>query len=346
MKKILFAAAVVLAGSLSCQAQVTTDPVGFVSVTVPAASDAAVGVPLGLASEFQGVIQSISGNTITMAGTPGWTASQFLYVAPVGSAASTQPKTYYIRIDSGVREGLIATITANDASSVTITVPNGDDLTGVLTNAANGTGDSISIAPYWTLATLITGVPAGTKVLLYPTNTTTTIPGYPANQSGINIAGTAYTYTGTNWKNGSFTGDDTILPAYQGFTVRNNSAAAITISITGSVPMSTSRMVLRTLSSNTSQDQRIFFNSPVPELLSSTNLGLTPGDSVLTIDNTATGQNKAGNKITWTGTQWRQGNNDVTSTYMLQPGTSYILRKISTATPGNSISTHLQSYLQ
>ena len=110
--------------------------------------------------------------------------------------------------------------------------------------------------------------------------------------------------------------------------------------------MATSRMVVRTLSPNTSQDQRIFFNSPVPELLANVGLNLSPFDAVYVIDNSATGQNKAGTKITWTGSQWKIGSTDVTATYQLQPGTSYILRKIQTATPGTSVSSHLQSYLQ
>jgi len=82
-------------------------------VTVPAASDAALGAPLSRASKFQGVIESISGNTITVAGTPGWTANQFVY------ASGTQPKTDFARIDSGVaKEGLIATIASNSTGKV------------------------------------------------------------------------------------------------------------------------------------------------------------------------------------------------------------------------------------
>ena len=332
MNKIILAAAVSLVGSLYSQAQtVTTDPVGFVSVTVPAASDAALGAPLARASEYQGVIQSISGSQITVAGTPGWVASQFLYVS------GSQPKTYYARIDSGVREGLIGTITANDATSVTITIPTGDDLTGVLTSALNTTGDSISIAPYWTLATLISGIPAGTQVLTYPTNT-----------SGINLAASAtYVYTGTNWQQGITLANDVILPPSQGFTLRNNSASVTTVSITGSVPMATSRLVVRTLAASTRQDQRIFFNSPVPEFIGNTGLGTAPGDQLLIIDNSTTGKNKANSvTLTWSGTKWLNGVTDVTATYQLLPGTSYILRKAQSASPATSVASHLQSYLQ
>jgi uncharacterized protein (TIGR02597 family) len=335
-KTILAAAAVSLLGSLYSQAQsVVTDPVGFVSVSIPAASDASLGTPLGRANEFQGVIQSISATTgtavVTVAGTPGWTASQFVY------ASGTQAKTYYARIDSGVREGLIATITANDANSITLTVPTGDDLVGVLTNAANGTGDSVSIAPYWTLGTLITGVPAGTQILIYPTNV-----------GGINLsASTIYFSNGTSWFQGATNSDDTILPPLQGFTLRNNSAGTVTVSITGSVPMATNRLVVRTLVASKQQDQRIFFNSPVPEYVGNSGLGTTAGDQLLVFDNSATGKNKSANVIlVWTGTKWLNSGVDVSSTFQLQPGTSYVLRKAPSASPGTTVTSHLQSYLQ
>ena len=335
MKKTIIAAVVALAGSLSSQAQVTTDPVGFVSVSVLANSDAAIGVPLARASEFQGVIQSISTNVITVAGTPGWTTSQFLYVQ------NSQPKTYYARIDSGVREGLIGMITANDASSITITVPTGDDLTGVLTNAVNTTGDSISIAPYWTLATLISGMPNGTNVFTYPTGT-----------AGVNLATAAtYTYNTSigSWFHGGTVADDVILPPMQGITVRNNTASPISISITGSVPMATHRLVVRTLAASSPQDQRIFFNSPVPEYVGNTGLGVTGGDKLLIIDNTVAGKNKSNSvTLTWNATfgHWFNGGTDVNSTYQLQPGASFILRKASVASPTNYVTAQLQSYLQ
>ncbi len=331
MKKTILAAALALVGSLSCQAQVTTDPVGFVSITVLAKSDASLGVPLARPNEFQGVVQSISGNVITLAGTPGWTASQFVYVA------GTQPKTYFARIDSGANEGLIATITANDTSSVTVTVPTGDSLSGILTNAANGTGDTISIAPYWTLGTLIPGAAAGTQVLLYSTT-----------QAGINLSASAiYFSNGTDWYQNATLSDDVILVASQGFTLRNNTVNPITFSITGSVPMATNRLVVGTLAASKQQDQRIFFNSPVPEYVGNTGLGTSPGDQLLIFNNSLSGENQSANVIlVWTGSKWNNGGTDVTNTYQLQPGSSYVLRKAPSASPSTVVTSHLQSYLQ
>lgn len=336
MKKTILAATLSLVGSLYSQAQsVVTDPVGFVSVTVPAQSDAALGAPLGRANEYQGVIQSISGNVITVAGTPGWLASQFVYVA------GTQPKNYYARIDSGIREGLIGAITANDTTSITITVPTGDDLVGVLTNAVNTPGDTISIAPYWTLGTLITGIPTGTKIFTYS-----------ESSKGINIApANTYSYNATvgGWFKGTTPADDVVLPPMKGFTIRNSSASAIVVSITGSVPMATSRLVVRTLEDNSKQDQRIFFNSPVPEFVGNTGLGKTQGDQLLIIDNSTTGFNKANkDTLTYNATlsKWFKGSTDVDQTYQLQPGASYILRKASVLVHQDYITSHLQSYLQ
>ena len=338
MKKSLLTAAAILAASLSSQAQsVVTDPVGFVSVTVPAASDAALGAPLGRANEYQGVIQSVSGTTgsvqVTVAGTPGWLASQFLYVS------GSQPKNYYARIDTGLREGLIGQITANDTTSVTITVPTGDDLVGVKTNAVDGTGDSISIAPYWTLGTLVpaSGVAAGTQILTYPTAT-----------AGINLsAQTIYFSTGTAWSTAGTASDDVIIPPMVGFTLRNNSASPVTISITGSVPMATNRSVVRTLLASKQQDQRIFFNSPVPEYIGNSGLGSTAGDQLLVFDNSASGKNKSASVIlVWTGANWSNAGTNVSNLFQLQPGTSYVLRKAPAATPGTTVTAHLQSYLQ
>jgi uncharacterized protein (TIGR02597 family) len=313
----------------------TTDPVGFVSVTVPAASDASLGAPLGRASEFQGVIQSIAGNTITMAGTPNFAANAFVY------SAGVQAKTYFLRIDSDTKEGLILPITANGTASVDVTVPAGEDLTGVLTNAANVTGSSVSIAPYWTPSTLITGVLTGTQLLRYPTNV-----------AGTNLSSAStYVFNGTNWLQGVTNVNDVVFGPYEGFVLRNNSTTTPqTISITGSVPMTGTRNRLYTLAASTSQDLRIFYNSPIPEFIGSVfnPTALATGDRLLAFDNAAAGKNKAAAAtLIWNGTAWLQGVTNVSATYQLQPGSSYVFRKAQTgASAASVVWTDLQSYLQ
>ncbi len=334
---IFATAAIALSIPAGLLAQVYTPPVGYVTLTVPANSDAAIGAPLERAAEFQGVVQVISGNVITVAGQPGWTTNQFVYQAGV------QSKTYYLRIDSDSKEGLTLPITANDSSSVTVTVPAGEDLTGILTNAVegNGNGSTISIAPYWTPASLVSGVLPGTQLLRYPTNT----PGTNLSPSSI------YVFSGTNWLQATTVVNDVTFRIGEGIVLRNNSTtAAQSISITGAVPMTAHRTRLFTLAPNTAQDQRIFFNSPVPEAIGNVFPGssLAPGDRLFAFDNGSTGKNKSpAVNLVWTGSAWLQGTTNVTTTYMLQPGNSYLFRKNQTgASPASLVWSRLQSYLQ
>lgn len=315
---------------------VETDPVGFVSLTVPAASDASLGAPLNRPNEFQGVIQSISGNTITVAGTPNWLSSQFVY------ASGTQSKTYYLQIDSGAKEGLRLPIAANDASSVTVTIPTGEDLNGISTNqtpiAPFTAGEVVTIAPYWTLSTVISGAFSGAQFLAMPENT-----------PGTNLANITYTFNGTNWLRGSTISNDVCLVDYQGLILRNNNASqAMTVSVTGGVPMAGFRLRLRTLAASTRQDYRFFYNSPVPDTIGNviSPSSVSPGDQLLFSDNNAVGKNKTSTTLTWNGTNWLQGSTAVTTTFNLQPGWSYVFRKNQTANPSSVVLSKVQGYLQ
>jgi uncharacterized protein (TIGR02597 family) len=326
--------ATIYAMALSSAMAATTAPVGFVSVTVPANSDVALGAPLGRASEFQGVIQTISGSTVAFSGTPNFASNGFVY------AAGVQRKTYFLRIDTGTKEGLILPIIANGSGSVDVAVPAGEDLTGINTAASNGTGDQVSIAPYWTPGTLITGVLPGTQLLRYSSNT-----------PGTNLAPTlAYAFNGTNWRYNGNNIDDEVIQPFEGITLRNNSTTlAQTISITGAVPMTGFRIRLYTLASATAQDQRIFYNSPIPEAIGSvfSGPGLVAGDRLLAFDNSASGKNKAPiEQVVWNGTQWRKDGTNVSASYFLQPGVSYIYRKNQTVSPTAVLVSDLQSYLQ
>lgn len=335
MKKLhlLTLGVLVALSTVQGQTTVSTDPVGFVSVSVPTQSDVALGAPLHRPSEFQGVVQSISGNVLVVAGAPGWSANQFVYVQNV------QPKTYYVRIDSGAKEGMVAQITQNDSTSVTVTAPAGEDLTGILTNAADGTGDFISIAPYWTLSSLVAGAVAGTQVLVLPSNV-----------AGINLSPTTYTFNGTNWLRGATVSNDDVIAPYQGVTVRNNSTTTVlSLTMTGSVPMSAHRLRLATLAANTRQDTRIFYNSPIPEVIGSVfnSSALMAGDQFLYTDNSASGKNKPSTTLVWNGTNWLQGATVVTGTFTLQPGQSYVFRKNQTgATPSGLVWSDIPPYLQ
>ena len=68
-------------GAYSQTATATTDPVGYTTSSLLANSDTLVSIPFTRPAAFTGAIASITGNTITLAGTPGFTASQYKYVA-------------------------------------------------------------------------------------------------------------------------------------------------------------------------------------------------------------------------------------------------------------------------
>src|SRR3954469_11415832 len=90
---------------------VTTDPVGFTTNSLLAASDTFVGMPFTRVPEFVGALASTTATTITVSGTP-WTTSQFKYVA------GSQSKHYYVLIGaSATKEGHKYAISDNTTST-------------------------------------------------------------------------------------------------------------------------------------------------------------------------------------------------------------------------------------
>ena len=334
--KSLFGASVLVAvafGSTAHSQTVTTDPVGFVSVTVPANSDAILAVPLNRAAEFKGVISSISGSVITVTGTPGWAVNQFVY------NGTTITKTYAVQFASGVKEGMISKVTANTANTITVTLSAGDDFSGVVTGAS---GDQVDVMPYWTPSSLFTAAPPSATELF----------GFDTSGLGVNRgAGELYGYSGTSWED-EVTGDpasDAPLQFGSSYIVRNNSASALSLSMVGAVPMSTMRLRISTLANNRDQDVQLGYMSPVPESVISLGLPAVAGDSIIGFDNAANGKNKGAATIwAYDGTQWVDDitGDPLTSTVKLQPGQGYIYRKLKTATPQAVVWSHTPSYLQ
>lgn len=334
----------------------TTDPVGFVSTTVPANSDAVLAVPLNRASVFKGMIQTISGSTVTVAGTPAWTTAPQQFV----QALPTQINTYAIQLASGAKEGLIAKIVSNTANSVTLQLNAGDDLTGVIAEDADGivgNGDQIDIMPYWTPSTVAKGVPVATQIL-----------GFESPATGINLGNSEqFVCNGSDtWENELNFDDATHSPLKFGTMIilRNNAASPLSLSFVGSVPMSTHRIRLETKAGNTAQDNAFGFMSPVPESLSSVGnpsvpvpqqtanllqLPVSVGDQILGFDNSLPGFNKGtAVQYTWTGTAWEDDLtlSEIDYTTKLQPGFGYIFRKAATTSATSLVWARLPSYLQ
>jgi uncharacterized protein (TIGR02597 family) len=330
-------------GTLSAQTVVTTDPVGFVTVNVKANSDATIAVPLNRTAEFKGTISAIAGSVITVTGTPSWTVGQFVQALPA------QPKTYAVRIASGAKEGLIGTITANTANSLTVALGAGDDLSGITSGAS---GDQVDILPYWTPETLFSVLPpVGLE-----------ISGFESPNSGVNVASSeSFVHIGGNvWEDGINGGEiaHARLLFGAGLILRNPTAADYSATFVGAVPMTTGRYRFNTLAGNAAQDQYFGYMCPVPEplaTLSSANaLGfpVAVGDTIQGFDNAESGINKGASQIfVWTGTAWEDGINggDIAPNdpnASLLPGRGYIFQKAATTTPSTVVWVRTAGYLQ
>ena len=328
-----------LSPKIHAAVEVATDPVGFVSISVPADSDAVLAVPLYRTPVFRGVIQSISGNVVTVSASANWVADQFKQVTP------TQNDTFAALIATGDaenngKEGMIGKITANGTNTLTVQLDQDDTFAGVKTETSNpGAGDQIDVMAYWTPASLLgTSLPNGVQLLLFPTN-----------QAGINIRSqTTLTMTAGAWTNGAENANNLQLFFGQGFVLRNATASPQVVSMVGSVPMATHRYVLRKNSSTgTAQDIRIGYTSPVPEIIGNLKVGFTPGDQLLVFDNAAAGKNKSSVKtLVYSGSFWYDGAVNVTTSFKLQPGQGYIFRRAPSASAGATVWATMQSYLR
>src|SRR5450432_4755133 len=145
--------------SLGLAQSVATDPVGFTTISCLASSDTYLGVPFTRPPEFTGNIASASGSVLTISGSPGWTTN-------VWTIGVTPHKTYFALIGpnatSSPNEGRIYKITANDATTLTVTVPAGDTLANIQAST------QVLIIPYWTLATVFPSSDAGVSFIVSP----------------------------------------------------------------------------------------------------------------------------------------------------------------------------------
>jgi uncharacterized protein (TIGR02597 family) len=319
-------------GNLCAQTVVTTDPVGFVSVTVKANSDALVSVPLARASEFKGTVSTIVGGLITVSGTPGWTANQFVQNLP------TQPKSYVVQLASGTKEGQYLTVTASGTNTLTVQALSGENLTGIAAS------DQLDLMPSWTLNSMLASPPDGLEVYYYLSGVGQPATGIYKTPSRLFV----YDLASTTWLDQLTEEEVGNVPLQFGtaFQVRNNQGLDYTASFVGSVPMSQVRATLATYAANTDQDIRIGYNSPVPELLSSVGFPAAEGDQLLAFNNAAVGKNKAPAILVYDGVAWLDAATEIAvPNYQLQPGYGYIYRKVGGAAATSTAWVDLQSYL-
>jgi uncharacterized protein (TIGR02597 family) len=313
-------------------------------------SDTCVSIPFTRPPEFIGAIQSISGSTITVSGTPGWVGNQFVY------AGGTQSKHYYVLLgasgSANPKEGHTYAVTANGSNTLTIDTTH-DDLSGIPASSR------LVLIPYWTLATVFP--PADANVSFTPTSSTTSyqtliripdntasgtdLPYSPVYLFSSNIDGTS---NNSGWRrvgdNTTDHGDDTLLSDSY-FVVRNsNGAPTLPLSTLGAVLMRKWTVPLMT-SVNQAQDNPVSIIRPLNVALNGTGLGPVDGsfvanDQLLFFDNSQVAFDKAPSAVYYYDTSvgnsggWRLSGGGVTDhgTDVIRPGTGFMVRKA--ATPG------------
>ncbi len=332
---------------------VPSDPAGLCSIDCLSNSDTFTGIPFTRTPEFDGTIDSVTGNTITLEGSPGFAMNQFV------PEAGTQPKTYYVHIGANAptnpKEGQIYTVTANDAGSITVD-PRGDDLSEITP------GTRISIIPYWTLATLFPPADANATFTPSPSafslKTQVLVPDDEA--VGINLAPKAIYYflsSGGNvgWRKlgdpiTADHGHEIIHPGSY-LVIRNgNGAPQRSVVLAGSVAIPKTTLPLFT-SAGSPQDNAVSLPQPMDATLDT--LGLSPAagnfvastngfslqDQVLVFDRSATGINRAPSAMYFylssgANVGWRKVGDALTTDHgsdVIPAGSAIIIRKAKTA---------------
>jgi uncharacterized protein (TIGR02597 family) len=330
------------------QAQtISTDPVGFIQVTAKGNSDTYLSVPLHRDAIFQGQLASVNGSVLTVSGAA-FTSGQFT-------------GTHYALIASGAKEGMWYAITDTGTSTITID-PAGDTL-----GTAIAAGTRIKIIPFWTLDSLF---PDGTGIKPSPTllpQSSILIPDHSRAGINLSVAQSYFYYSGTQfggegWRrfgNAPTEKFDSLALVPDSYViVRHRSAGDTTITVPGSVQMTSLATVIGTLAANRAQDNAIAFNVAVPTSLSGSGLYQSgaftgsstidvPADQLLVFDNTTAQINKSPSAVYYYftgsgngGPGWRLKGDLTTiqdSALVFQPASGYILRKAASANPGTSV---------
>lgn len=322
---------------------VETEPVGFVSISLPVGSDTIVAAPLTRAPVHQGVAAGNSGLQISVAD---------------GGLGDFHTTPHYLQPVTGSQAGLIFDVQTNTPDSITV-FDNGVAPSG-FTN-----GVQFKVVPYWTLGTLFP--PKDQGVSFTPSLNATGIGRrtqilFPdVAGSGINRAPTRtyYFLTNSGWRNpatGTNSADNTPILPDSYFIVRNptNATAGLKLTVEGTVhtgPMAVQLDRLATGKNDNYVSLGRATDIPLNELglissgafkPSSSTLPTGRGDELLVFGPEQTGFNKAPIALYYylsngTTQAWRSsstGTNDVGG-HILPAGGGYIIRKAAAA-PGGS----------
>ena len=251
---------------------VTTDPVGYVTISCLGGSDTVTSVPLAQTTAITSAVASVD------------SASSQITIDQSDLGVDAYQDSHYVRFGAGsALEGAKMTITSNTADTLTLQVQSGYNLGDAVAD------DVVEIIPHITLSDLFSSVsslPDGTEVFYFDSAT-----------GGINKSSSGgYVYYSPTWYDaGTFANvDGAVLLPDEALIVRvpGDAANDFDIITTGAVPTVGYSFPIVTVGSGQNDN---FVSPQIPgELpLSTLFASATDGDEILIFDNTVRGINKS-----------------------------------------------------
>lgn len=215
--------------------EATTDPVGFLTLSVKghggtkASEFTYLGLGMARPIAYQAVAETVSGTTLTCS-TATWTDNQY---------ASTPQPGYFVEIGSGAKTGLLSQVVSSNDAANTLTVA--DDLTAL---GVEGTNVVFKIRPNWSLATLFgatnsAGFGAGSSttadlILIYNPNLGGGAGGYDTFfYSSGGIPGVGWRQTGQ----GSADKKDAPIALDEALIIKRLQSADLNVTVSGAVKL-------------------------------------------------------------------------------------------------------------
>ena len=328
LRKLTLAVALAATWVEVCHAQTTanTTPVGYITVTIPAANPpsipeqtAAFSVPLYNTPDFQGTVATLDDiDKFTLTGAA-FTAGSF-------NVPTATPRGVRI-MTAGAQQGMLFLVTANTTNQLTVALPNG--VANI--NTLLAVGNTVQI------------VPVNTFGSLFGTTTPILAPGASANDADVvyllskdgsgNDKWNPYYHNGTNWR---LSGDlnsqnNTIIFPDEGVLIVHRGTNPVTLTMMGAVP-STSEQTDLFGSGSTFLANRF----PVDVQLINSGINTSPGWVTNTSPNVADKvylwdpTNRVWQTYFHNGTNWRRAGSIANqNTTLIKAGTGVVLSRSS-----------------
>jgi hypothetical protein len=342
MKKLNVALAILVAAVMAGNAQVSSEPVGYVNLTITGSGTGVskkttylsfplLDKQLTVSGKTTGTITGVTSTTITDS-TAGWTPGELSVPATpylIGITSGTAAGRIFLISSSATTGGALGT-SPNTATTVTITTY--DTASGIdLVAAGVAVGDSYSIYGGDTLSSLL-GSPSTTGVASGSTATVS-----DSVVMVVNGSSSTYWHNGTNWKKSASGSPDSynvpILP-YAGIAYARLGAADINITATGTVPTVGRKMQIKN-----SGPTYLGMYFPVDTTISGLGLhnlsGWTANTSVGSADKIVLVSSSGSSSTYWyTGTNWKKSasGSPISDTVVIPAGTQIYINKVGTTT--------------